>query len=96
MPGEEWIDIPVPSIVDPAVFEAAQAQLEENRRRKRERKRGLCWLLQGLTVCQRCGYAYYGKTAPRSRKFDPKNILSYYRCTGADGYRFIQWQGGVQ
>ena len=88
MPREEWIEIPVPPIVDPAVFEAAQAQLEENRRRKRERKRGLCWLLQGLTVCRRCGYAYYGKTAPRSRKYDPINILRYYRCTGADGYRF--------
>jgi site-specific DNA recombinase len=45
-------------------------------------------LLQGLTVCQRCGYAYYGKTAPRSRKYDPMNTLRYYRCTGADGYRF--------
>jgi site-specific DNA recombinase len=88
MPREEWIEIPVPPIIDPAVFEAARAQLEENRRRKRERRRGQCWLLQGLTVCQRCGYAYYGKTAPRSRKYDPMNALRYYRCTGADGYRF--------
>jgi len=88
MPREEWIEIPVPSIVDSAVFEAAQAQLEENRKRKRERRRGRCWLLQGLTVCQRCGYAYYGKTAPRSRKYDPMNALHYYRCIGADGYRF--------
>jgi site-specific DNA recombinase len=88
VPREEWIEIPVPSIVDPAVFEAAQAQLEENRKRKRERRRGRCWLLQGLTVCQRCGYAYYGKTAPRSRKYDPMNALHYYRCIGADGYRF--------
>jgi site-specific DNA recombinase len=88
MPREEWIEIPVPSIVDPAVFEAAQTQLEENRKRKRERRRGRCWLLQGLTVCQRCRYAYYGKTAPRSRKYDPMNALHYYRCIGADGYRF--------
>jgi Recombinase len=51
MPREEWIEIPVPPIVDPAVFEAVRAQLEENRRRKRERQRGQCWLLQGLTVC---------------------------------------------
>ena len=76
------------SIVDPALFEAARGQLEENRRRKREREPGRRWLLQGLTVCQRCGYAYYGKTAPRSRKYDPTNALRYYRCTGADGYRF--------
>jgi site-specific DNA recombinase len=88
MPREEWIEIPVPSIVDPAVFEATRVQLEENRKRKRERARGQCWLLQGLTVCRCCGYAYYGKTAPRSRKYDPMNALRYYRCTGADGYRF--------
>ena len=85
---EEWIEIPVPPIIDPPVFEAARAQLEENRRRKRERRRGQPWLLQGLTVCQRCGYAYYGKTAPRSRAYDPMNTLRYYRCTGADGHRF--------
>ena len=88
MPREEWIEIPVPPIIDPAVFEAVRAQLEENRRRKRERQRGQCWLLQGLTVCRRCGYAYYGKIAPRSRPYDPMNTLRYYRCTGADGYRF--------
>jgi site-specific DNA recombinase len=88
MPREEWIEIPVPPIVDATVFEAVRVQLEDNRRRKRERKHGQFWLLQGLTVCQRCGYAYYGKTAPRSRKYDPMNSLRYYRCTGADGYRF--------
>ena len=88
MPREEWIEIPVPPIVDATVFEAVRVQLEDNRRRKRERKHGQFWLLQGLTVCQRCGYAYYGKTAPRSRKYDPMNTLRYYRCTGADGYRF--------
>jgi site-specific DNA recombinase len=88
MPREDWIEIPVPQIVDLAVFEAVRAQLEENRKRKRARERGRCWLLQGLTVCQRCGYAYYGKTAPRSRPYDQMNALRYYRCTGADGYRF--------
>ena len=49
---------------------------------------GQPWLLQGPTVRQRCGYAYYGKTAPRSRTYDPMNTLRYYRCTGADGHRF--------
>ncbi|MES0183278.1 zinc ribbon domain-containing protein [Mesorhizobium sp. C386A] len=44
--------------------------------------------MQGLTVCRRCGYAYHGKRAPRSRKYDPTNTLRYYRCIGADGYRF--------
>ena len=75
------------------MFEAVRDQLEENRSRKRDRRPSQFWLLQGLTVCQRCGYAFYGKTAPRSRqprsrKYDPASILRYYRCTGADGYRF--------
>ena len=90
MPPEgEWIgNARFPPLVDPTVFELARTQLEENRRRKRRQKTGASWLLQGLTVCRRCGYAYYGKAAPRSRKYDPTNILRYYRCTGADGYRF--------
>jgi site-specific DNA recombinase len=88
VPREEWIEIPVPPLVDPKVFELARTQLEENRRRKRRQRTGKCWLLQGLTVCQHCGYAYYGKTAPRSGKYDPTNILRYYRCIGGDGYRF--------
>jgi site-specific DNA recombinase len=87
-PRDEWIEIPVPALIDPAMFEAARGQLDENRSRKRDRKPGPRWLLQGLTVCQRCGYAYYGKIAPRSRTYDPANVLRYYRCTGADGYRF--------
>ncbi|WP_083338541.1 zinc ribbon domain-containing protein [Ensifer sp. LCM 4579] len=45
------------------------------------------WLLQGLTVCRRCGYAYYGKRAPRSREYDPANTLRYCRCIRADRYR---------
>jgi site-specific DNA recombinase len=88
VPREEWIEIPVPPLIDPKVFELARTQLEENRRHKRHQRTGKCWLLQGLTICQHCGYAYYGKTAPRSGKYDPTNILRYYRCTGADGYRF--------
>ncbi|MER9237349.1 recombinase family protein, partial [Mesorhizobium sp. M0622] len=88
VPPEEWIEIPVPPLVDRTVFEAARAQLEENGKRKRQRMPGADWLLQGLTVCRRCGYAYYGKRAPSSRKYDPTNTLRYYRCIGADGYRF--------
>ena len=89
VPREEWIEVPVPALVDPAVFEAVRAQLEENRRRKRHGRLGPRWLLQGLTVCRRCGYAYYGKTAPRAGRRDrSRGELRYYRCIGADGHRF--------
>lgn len=85
---DEWIEVPVPAIVDPEVFEAAQAQLAENRQRKRQQQGSPRWLLQGLTVCRRCGYAYYGKTAPISKTDRSKGEYRYYRCTGTDGSRF--------
>src|SRR5271157_749816 len=48
-PREEWIEIPVPALVDPAVFEAVRAQLEENRKRKRDRKAGPGWFATGFS-----------------------------------------------
>jgi site-specific DNA recombinase len=89
VPGrrEEWIEVAVPALVDPAVFEAAQSQLEENRKRKRESGRGPRWLLQGLTVCRCCGYAYYAKTSALSPTDRSKGKRHYYRCIGADAYR---------
>jgi site-specific DNA recombinase len=88
VPREEWIEVPVPALVDPVVFEAAQAQLAENRQRKRDGLRGPRWLLQGLTVCHRCGYAYYGKTIPKSSRARGKGEYRQYRCIGTDGHRF--------
>ena len=66
----------------------AQKQLEENRTRARLGRRRLGYLLQGLTCCAICRYAYYGKT---TRERGPGHCLKdyrYYRCTGTDGYRF--------
>ena len=88
VPREEWIEIPVPALVDPAVFEAAQAQLDENRRRRRELRRRPGWLLQGLVVCQRCGYAFYGKMARGRVGGRQPADYGYYRCTGTDAHRF--------
>ena len=84
VPREEWIEVPVPALVDEAVFEAAQAQMAENRQRKRDGLRGPRWLLQGLTVCHRCGYAFYGKTVPRSSKDRTKGDYRLYRCIGCN------------
>jgi site-specific DNA recombinase len=86
-PREEWIEIAVPALVDPALFEAARAQLAENRKRKRESQHGPRWLLQGLTVCRCCGYAYYAKTSPLSPTDRAKGKRHYYRCIGADASR---------
>jgi len=84
---EQWIEVAVPALVDPALFEAARAQLAENQKRRRERRQGPRWLLQGLTVCRCCGYAYYGKTSPLSPRDRSKGQRHYYRCIGADAHR---------
>jgi site-specific DNA recombinase len=47
-PADEWIYIPVPSLVDEALFEVVQEQLQENKKRVRERKDGAKYLLQSL------------------------------------------------
>ena len=42
-------------------------------------------LLQGMLVCQQCGYALY-RTSTRTSK----QKLNYYRCIGSDGYRRLK------
>ena len=85
---EEWIAVPVPALVEEALFEAVQQQLQENRYLARQRQRGARYLLQGLLICAQCGYAYYGKAvSSKAAKGKPRHY-AYYRCIGTDAYRF--------
>ena len=88
MPQEQWVYIPVPAIVEPPLFDSVQEQLKENRQRQRQRRRGARYLLQGLLVCNTCGYAYYGKPVSLSAGKGKKRSYAYYRCIGSDAYRF--------
>jgi site-specific DNA recombinase len=84
-PREEWIEIAVPALVSPAQFALAQDRFEQNRRfAARHTKQPS--LLQGLLICQLCGYALYRCSSRSTRR----QLLYYYRCTGADAYRFPQ------
>jgi len=85
---DQWTYIPVPAIVSEELFEAVQETLEENRKRNRQTARGARHLLQGLAVCARCGYAYYGKPVSRSSAKGKRRTYVYYRCVGTDAYRF--------
>lgn len=85
--AEDQIMIPVPALVSEALFEAAAAQVTENRQRSRQNRRGPGYLLQGLLECACCGYAYYGKGATRFA-LNPKAPYPYYRCSGSDAFRF--------
>ena len=88
VPTDQWHYIPVPAIVSEDLFDVVQEQLIENKKRNRKRSRGARYLLQGLLVCKKCGYAYYGKPVSLSAGKGKKRSYAYYRCTGTDGYRF--------
>jgi site-specific DNA recombinase len=87
-PREEWIGIPVPAIIDKGLFDLVQAQLDENRRRKRDGRKRPGWLLQGLIGCKLCGYAFYGKMARGTVGGQKPADYGYYRCTGTDAHKF--------
>lgn len=81
-PREEWIEIPVPTLVEESTFALAQEQLEANKKFSLRRTIEPT-LLQGMLVCNTCGYALY-----RSSTKTSKRKLYYYRCIGSDNYRF--------
>jgi site-specific DNA recombinase len=81
-PSAEHIPIAVPALVDADLFAVVQERLEENRKRLRQQRRGARYLLQGLAVCGRCGYAICGQGKGESQQ------RAYYHCLGTSGYRF--------
>src|SRR5258708_444622 len=87
-PAEDWITIPTPAVVEPALFAAVQEQLGENRRRRRERPQGATHLLQGLLVCGACGYAFSAKATRYHTRDGCAQARAYYRCLGREAYRF--------
>ena len=79
----EWIAIPVPALVSSESFEMAQEQLAENKRLSARRTKTPT-LLQGLLVCEQCGYGLYRTSTKTTRR-----QVQYYRCTGSDRYRHL-------
>src|SRR6266536_2485985 len=83
-PRTEWIEVPVPALVSEEIFALAQEQLEKNKRHS-PRRTVEPTLLQGMLVCEQCGYALY-----RSSTRTSKHMVHYYRCLGSDGYRRLR------
>jgi site-specific DNA recombinase len=81
-PRQDWIEISVPALVSESTFALAQEQLERNRHHSPRRTLDPS-LLQGMLVCEKCGYALYRSSAQTS-----KQKLYYYRCLGSDAYRY--------
>jgi site-specific DNA recombinase len=82
LPPDQWIQIPVPALVDPATFALAQERLESNKKHASRRTIEPS-ILQGLVHCRECGYALY-RTSTRSSA----RKISYYRCLGTDAWRY--------
>ncbi len=82
-PKQEWIEIPVPAIIDEGTFALAEERLEQNKRFSTRRTIEPT-LLSGMLVCGECGYAYYRTSTQTSRR-----KLYYYRCLGSDDYRYV-------
>ena len=78
-PRSEWIEIAVPAVISEEQFAQAARRLELNKQFAARRTRTPT-LLQGLLVCESCGYHLYRTT------WHPRR--TYYRCRGADRYRF--------
>ena len=82
-PRDEWIEIPVPALIDESTFARAQELLQENKVRSRRRTIEPS-LVQGLVSCRRCGYAL-SRTSTRSSA----RLIHYYRCIGSDAWRHL-------
>jgi site-specific DNA recombinase len=83
-PREDWIEVSVPALVSQEIFALAQEQLQKNKHHA-PRRTIEPTLLQGMLVCEQCGYALYRASTRTS-----KHKLHYYRCIGSDGYRRLK------
>jgi site-specific DNA recombinase len=82
-PREEWIEIPVPAIVNAETFALAEERLQANKRHA-PRRTITPNVVQGLVSCRKCGYALY-RTSTRSTA----RTIYYYRCLGSDAWRHL-------
>lgn len=81
-PRSDWIEIPVPAVIDEPTFALAQERLATNKAQATRRTISPS-VVQGLVSCKKCGYALY-RTSTRSSA----RQIHYYRCLGADAWRY--------
>src|SRR5262245_58015812 len=80
--GTDPIPIAVPPLVSVELFEQVGEQLKENQRRARCRREKARYLLQGLLLCQHCGYALHGQKRAGTGKTSKGREYVYYYCSG--------------
>src|SRR3954469_24687187 len=80
-PREEWIEIPVPALVNEESFARAQELLHHNKIRSRRRTIAPS-VVQGLVSCAKCGYAFSRTSTQTSAR-----KIHHYKCIGSDSWR---------
>jgi site-specific DNA recombinase len=82
-PQEEWIAIPVPSIIDEETRQQAQAQLARNAALSFRHNTKHDYLLRCLLTCETCGLAMFGIWRKGAKTKDRAG-RRYYECRGKD------------
>jgi hypothetical protein len=73
LPREAWIAIPVPSIIDPGTFQAAQTQIARNAQQSRRNRKHDYLFVAGRLRCGQCGGVMSGQCTWRGEQ--------RYRCS---------------
>lgn len=86
-PRSEWIEVQVPAIIHPELWQAAQKGLGHNRRRQAGISSPYSvYLASRLIRCGVCGSAMTAATATAG----PSRRIHYYRCSGRYGERKLR------
>jgi site-specific DNA recombinase len=80
-PRDEWIEVPVPAIVDIGLWEKARSRRRENKQLA-ARNRKYNYLLSGRLRCGLCGALASGSTKVWTGK-NSEGSVRYYRCCTA-------------
>jgi DNA invertase Pin-like site-specific DNA recombinase len=86
-----WIRVRIPAIISPAVWEAAQQQIQKNKLYASRNTKNP-YLLQGLLYCALCGRSMTAVTRTFQRKNGNNKTYQYYTCITrqSSGYAISQ------
>ena len=93
-PQDNWIEIPIPQVIDDETWERAQA-LKKQRSRKAKRNTQVLYLLQHLLKCGECGHNFHARAtwtsiSTRNGKkytYELTTPRRYYMCNGMQSMR---------
>ena len=90
-PPEEWIIVPVPAIVSPALWEAANRALKKNQQTAPRRSGKNPYLLTGLIRCACCGMSFNGNRKKDKQANGEIHQHPYYSCSSIHREPATRW-----